>query len=266
MLDGSSFSHGGIMNRRTVAVAVVLAVILAGGIYFVRKNQSFSAPVVKNWEKSKGPVNAPVQIIEYSDFECPACMKAQPALAALMLEYPEKIRIIFRHYPLPMHKWAGVAHQAAECANVQGKFWEFHDLVYQTQPIWTAAPNAPEYLITFAKNVGVDLDKFGACLSDASVTKRILEERAAGSELKLSSTPTFFINGERVVGQIELENQGRNVVRKILGLPPLPPKLPAVSIPAVSVPPVSIPAPQSLPAANLSAPARESLPPQNSQN
>lgn len=245
------------MNRRIVVVAVVLAAVLAGGIYFVRKSQSLSAPAAQNFEKSKGPVNAPVQIIEYSDFQCPACMKAQPALTAIMTEHPGQVRVIFRHYPLPMHKWAGVAHQAAECANVQGKFWEFHDIVYQTQPIWTAAPNAPEYLISFAKNAGVDLDKFGTCLSEASVTKRIMEERATGSALKLSSTPTFFINGERIVGQIELENQGRNLVRKILGLPPLAPKLPTVSIPAVQVTPPSL---------KIPAPAQEIPPPQTSQS
>lgn len=245
------------MNRRTVIVAFFLAIILAAGIYVIRKDKSFSAPAVQNWEKSKGPVNAPVQIVEYSDFQCPACMKVQPILASIMREYPDKVRIVFRHYPLPMHKWAGVAHQAAECANVQGKFWEFHDMVYQTQNIWSAAQNAPEYLISFAKNAGVDLDKFGACLSDASVTKRIMEERATGTELKLSSTPTFFINGERVVGQIELENQGRNVIRKILGLPPLENKAP---VPTIPLPPA---APSPVPPPALVA---ENLPPQTSQN
>ena len=233
------------MNSRTVAVSIILAVLLAGGIYFVRKNQSLQSPVpaAQNWEKSKGPVDAPIQIVEYSDFQCPACMKVQPFLLSLMQEYPEKIRIIFKHYPLPMHKWAGVAHQAAECANVQGKFWEFHDLIYPTQMIWSSSSNAAEYLISFAKSTGVDLDKFGACLSDAEVTKRIMEERASGSALRLSSTPTFFINGERVVGQVELENQGRNIIRKILGLPPLPPKGPLLSVPVPAAPVSQISAP-----------------------
>lgn len=234
------------MNRRTLIVAVVLAAVLAGGIYFVRKTHGTqsSAPAPEKWEKSKGPINAPVTIIEYSDFQCPACMKVQPTLAAIMNEYPGKIRMIFKHYPLPMHRWAGVAHQAAECANVQGKFWEFHDKVYGEQELWSEAPNAPEYLISYAKDAGVNLDKFGTCLSDADVTRRIIDERAGGTLLQLSSTPTFFINGERVVGQVELENNGRNVVRKFLGLPPLPPKpaveapkaQPAASQPATSAP------------------------------
>lgn len=227
------------MNRRTVIVAVILAIILAGGIYFAQKNNGihFSPSSPRIGEKGKGPVNAPVQIVEYSDFQCPACMKAQPILTEILSEYPGKIRLVFHHYPLPMHQWAGLAHQAAECANIQGKFWEFHDKVYLNQPIWSAAANAPEFLISYAKEAGVDLDTFGACLSNGEVTRKIMDERAGGTALRLSSTPTFFINGERVVGQIELENNGRNVIRKILGLPPLPPKTAVPPVPVLQMPP-----------------------------
>ncbi len=235
------------MNKRTLIVGIVLAGILAGGILFFRKSNMSGLNVPgQSGLKTKGPADAPVEIVEYSDFQCPACMKAQPTLKAIMEEYPGKIRVTFMHFPLPMHQWAGLAHQAAECANQQGKFWEYHDLVYSKQTVWSSSPNPSESLIAYGRDAGLDLDKFGVCLSDGAITKKILEERARGQSLQLASTPTFFINGERVVGPIELENRGRDVVRKTLGLPPLPPKPPAAfSLPEPPPPPGALPSQSS---------------------
>ncbi len=255
------------MNRRTVVVALVLAVVLGGGIYFVKKTRSDQSVLTspQKGEKSKGPANAPVQIIEYSDFQCPACMKAQPIINAILEEYPGKIKFVFQHYPLPMHQWAGLAHQAAECANVQGKFWQFHDKVYQKQPIWSAAANVPELIISYAKDAGVDIDAFGACLSNGDITRKILDERKAGTALRLSSTPTFFINGERVVGQIELENNGRNIIRKILGMPPLPAKTPVPAVPPLlGTPPAQAPSVPALP--QIALPVQETSSKKTAQN
>lgn len=218
------------MNKRTLATGIIVIAVLVSGILWLRQGRGRRlGPLFARQEayaKVKGPADAPVQIVEYSDFQCPACMKAQPSLNAILQEYPGKIRLTFFHYPLPMHPWAGIAHQAAECANRQGKFWEFHDRVYREQPVWSVAANASELLISYAKDAGVDLDAFGACLSNAEVTRKILGERARGQGLQVASTPTFFINGERVVGQAELDANGRNIIRKILGMPPLPPPKP----------------------------------------
>lgn len=219
--------------------SLIIAAALVCGILYLKKGNFAGIPsqhAQRSGTKSKGPENAPVQIVEYSDFQCPACMKAQAPLAALLKEYPDKIHITFMHYPLPMHPWAGIAHQAAECANRQGKFWEFHDRVYKEQPVWTVAPNPSESLISYARDAGVDLDTFGACLSDPNVTKTILDEKESGQKLQVASTPTFFINGERVVGQIELETTGRAVIRKALGLPPETP------MPATAAHPAPVPA------------------------
>ncbi len=220
------------MNQKTIITGIVLAAALAGGIFFLKSKRGpmMPAPLPKqaeNWIKAKGPQGAPIQIVEYSDFQCPACMRAEPVLKAIMEEYPEKIRFIYLHYPLPMHQWSGLAHQAAECANRQGKFWEYHDRLYKEQPAWSVAFNVPELIVSYAGEAGIDLQVFGTCLSDGGVTQQILKERASGQTLQIRSTPTFFINGQRVVGEIELEGKGRDIIRQILGLPPLPKKVEA---------------------------------------
>ncbi len=220
------------MNKRTLITGVVLAAILAGGILFLQKQRGpVQAPQAQGQGKSKGPADAPVKIVQYSDFQCPACMYAEPLVEKILAEYPGKIQLTYMHYPLPMHQWAGLAHQAAECASREGKFWQYHARLYSEQQIWSGSLNPSEYMLTYANELGIDLMKFGSCLSNPEVTQAILKERASGQAVQIRSTPTFFINGERVVGQIELEANGRNIIRKILGLPPLPPS-PAPASPA----------------------------------
>lgn len=216
------------MNKRTLITGLILTVALVAGILAVRKNPGTAVVKVEvGGAKVKGPSDAPVKIVEYSDFQCPACQRAQATLEALFREYPGKIQLTYMHYPLPMHQWAGLAHQAGECANQQGKFWEYHDKVYAQQAVWSAAKNPSELLIAYAKDAGVDLDKFGGCLSDPVITKKILDEKAKGQALQVSSTPTIFINGERVVGPMEMEMRSRNIVRKALGMELLPEVKPA---------------------------------------
>ncbi len=226
------------MNKRTLITGVILIAVLSGIIFLLRSGRLPTGEIKPEaGVKIRGPLNAPVKIVEFSDFQCPACMKAEPMITALFEKYPGKINLTFYHFPLPMHRWAGVAHQMSECVNRQGKFWEYHDRVYKLQPIWSASPSPVDLLISYAKETGADMNQFTACLSDAAVTRKVLDERAKGQSLQVNSTPTLFINGERVVGPVELEKRGEEIVRKVLGLPPLPPKPAAPEVP--SFPPAS---------------------------
>ncbi len=227
------------MKSRYFLTGAVIILILVAGMVWLKKSRPALQPsnVAASQKKSKGPAGAPIKIIEYSDFECPACRMAIPTVQSMMEAYPEKIYFTFHHYPLEGHKVSPLAHVAAECAAVQNKFWPYHDKLYQQQKIWTKAANPSEIFLRYAQENGLELDAFAKCLTDDKIRRQILLEKSEGEALVIRSTPTFFINGERVVGPMELKQKGVAKVREILGLPPLPtpppaqPESAAVSLP-----------------------------------
>ncbi|HAT48825.1 MAG: DsbA family protein [Nitrospirae bacterium] len=149
---------------------------------------------------SRGPANAPVTIIEFSDFECPYCRKAQAVLGKLKETYGDKLRFVFRHYPLPFHKLAPKASEAAMCANEQGKFWDFHDALFTDSQ--SLAVDALKELATKLK---LDTAKFDECLTSSRHASRISSDSAEGQQLGITGTPTFFINGLKLVGAVPLD-------------------------------------------------------------
>lgn len=211
------------MNIRYLLMGVILAGGIVGGVLLLKKNQP-AIPVVQASSapetKVRGPKDAKVQIIEYSDFQCPACQRAQAAIQNVLAAYPNEVRLIFRHFPLSGHIWSGISHQAAECANEAGRFWDYHDRLYAEQSKWSGPTNPTGTFLIYARDMGLDLDKFAACLTDQRITRRIIEEKQKGDSLKVSSTPTFFIQEERLVGPVEFQTKAETIVRKVLGLPP----------------------------------------------
>ncbi|MBF0420557.1 MAG: DsbA family protein [Magnetococcales bacterium] len=150
---------------------------------------------------SRGLANAPVTIVEFSDFECPYCRKAQPVLGQLKTAYGDKVRFVFRHYPLPFHKLAPKASEASMCANEQNKFWEYHDALFaESQSL------AEDALKELAKKVGLDAAKFDECIKSSRHAARIAADAAEGKQLGITGTPTFFVNGIKMVGAVPLEN------------------------------------------------------------
>ena len=210
------------MKYRYALAGAGLVAVLAGGVFLMKRGQPFS-PALRLQEdllKSKGPQNAPVEMIEYSDFQCPACQLAQAKLKKILAGHPEKIHLIFRHFPLSGHRWSPLAHQAAECAAQKGKFWEFHDKLYDNQQIWSSAPNAVEFFLQYAAELGMNMDLFAGCLNDRDIRQKVLADKKTGEALQINSTPTFFINQERLVGPFDLEQKGEEMIQKILGEPP----------------------------------------------
>ncbi len=143
----------------------------------------------------RGPENAPVTIVEFSDFECPYCGRATPTIQELLAKYPDEVRFYYRHLPLPSHSHARAAATAAICAQVQGKFWTYHDTLFANQ-------NAlgDDDLRRYAEQVELDLDQFDACLASPETAARIDEDLAAAEELGVTGTPVFFVNGIRLKG------------------------------------------------------------------
>ncbi len=149
---------------------------------------------------SKGPADAPITIVEFSDYECPFCVRAEPTVRDVLAAYPGKIRIVYRDYPLPMHPKAPKAAEAAHCAGDQGKYWEMHDKLFTNG----AKLDLPD-LKAHAREVGVDGGKFDQCLDSGEKAKVVESHKKAGDEAGVSGTPAFFINGRLLSGAQPLE-------------------------------------------------------------
>ena len=143
----------------------------------------------------KGPSNAPVQIIEFSDFECPFCFRANPTVAQVMSTYGDRVRLVYRHLPLPNHPNARPAAEAAACANDQGRFWEYHDRLFANQSK-LSTPDLKQH----AADLGLDTAKFNACVDSRRFQKDVDADMDAAQLLGVSGTPHFFINGRALSG------------------------------------------------------------------
>ena len=149
--------------------------------------------------------NAKVVLIEYGDFQCPACSTMSPKVKALSEEYGEKITIIYRNFPLSIHPNALSAAAAAEAAGLQGKYWEMHDLLYEKQTEWGSAnaTERTEFYKKYAKEVGVkDEEKFIEDMKSSNISKKIAFDKALGVDAKITGTPSFFLNGEEIKNDI----------------------------------------------------------------
>jgi len=150
---------------------------------------------------SRGPANAPVTIVEFADFQCPYCVRILPALDQLMKDYGDKVRLVYRQYPLSMHNNAEVAARASLCANEQGKFWEMHDGMFANQQALDAAQ-----LKTTAAGLGLDAQAFNECLDSGRYADEVAADGAAGSAAGVSGTPALFVNGRFIAGAVPLDD------------------------------------------------------------
>ncbi|MEW6431686.1 MAG: thioredoxin domain-containing protein [Myxococcota bacterium] len=144
---------------------------------------------------TKGPKNAPVTIIAFSDFQCPFCSRAVPTLKQIEETYGNKVRVAFKHQPLPFHQNAKLAAMASMAANEQGKFWEMHDKMFANQQALDRAS-----LERYASELGLDMGKFKAALDSNKFDAYVTADSNEGMRVGANGTPTFFINGRQVVG------------------------------------------------------------------
>ncbi|GHH02582.1 thioredoxin domain-containing protein [Comamonas sp. JC664] len=155
---------------------------------------------------SRGAADAPVTVVAFSDFECPFCARAVPTLKALEQEYAGKLRVAFKHQPLAQHPNAQPAAAASMAAHEQGKFWEFHDLLFANQRKLDRAS-----LETYAKELGLDMNRFKAALDSRKHDAHITADASEAMRVGATGTPTFFINGRPVVGARPID-QFRNII------------------------------------------------------
>lgn len=146
-----------------------------------------------------GPADAKVVVVEFGDYQCPACGKYHPILKNEILpQYDGKVKFVFLNYPLPIHKNAQAASQAAEAAGLQGKFWQMHDLLYEKQSEWENEKDPIKKFEDYAKQIGLDLGKFQQDYASQKVADIINNQAALGDAFNVPGTPTFYVNGVQV--------------------------------------------------------------------
>ena len=153
---------------------------------------------------SRGPQTAPITIVEFSDYECPFCGRAEPVLQEVLDRYPGQVRIVYRHLPLSFHKNARPAAAAAICAEEQDKFWEYHARLFENQ-----RKLATDDLAQYAAELELDLERWNACIESDETNARVDADLAEARALGASGTPAFFINGISLSGALPAEDFAR---------------------------------------------------------
>lgn len=144
-----------------------------------------------------GSETSPVVLEEFADFQCPTCASKHPIVKEVISNYGQRIKYVFRNYPLPMHSNAYEAALSAEAAGLQGKFWQMQDLIFKNQATWSSqTPNARSTFKEYAQRIGLDVAKFEADVTGLSAKGRVDQDVRRANSLGVSGTPTFFLNGQ----------------------------------------------------------------------
>lgn len=150
-------------------------------------------------EHIRGNKEASATLVEYSDFQCPACAAYYPLVKQIENDFGDGLRIVYRNFPLvSIHKNAFDGAKAAEAANRQGKFWEMHDLLFENQPEWSDESNPKTYFVMYAQSLHLDISQFNTDFADPVIADAIRSQMAGGDALQVHSTPTFFLNGRQL--------------------------------------------------------------------
>jgi len=208
-------------------LGVIIAAILAIGGFVLfsngdgATNSSQKIDIDASIGYKRGPDNALVKIIEFGDFQCQACAGAAENFEKIQENNPEKVQIIYRHFPLTeIHRNAYSSAQAAEAAGAQGKFWEMYNLLFINQSTWSDLGDATEFYVEAAKTLGLDENKFRNELNNDDFKKKINFDSDFGDKVGVNSTPTFFINGKQFTGGRSIEDWQKAVDQALAEIQP----------------------------------------------
>jgi protein-disulfide isomerase len=197
--------------KRALPLLIIAAVLVAAvaGTWILLRSQKSSNSANNDPSPSgveppgaepphvRGNANAPVTLEEFADFQCPSCGAYYPELKKIESEFGDRLRVIFRERPLvPPHEHALIAAQAAEAAGMQGRFWEMHDKLYENQKAWSEARDLVPIFVDYAKQIGLDTDRFMKDLNGEMVASRIFQDGKRAHALNVNGTPTFYVNGK----------------------------------------------------------------------
>ena len=194
---------------------ILVCVILIFGIKLLKGQNPIWAASTQ-MSHSKGSLQAPVKIIEYMDFQCPACANGAHLLENFINNNPDKFYLEVKYYPLDMHLHAMRAARYAECAGRQGKFWPMYDLLFKEQSTWAPLLNAEPVFGEMTKTIKLDPKKLEQCLVDPTINNRILKDKEKGKTQEVKSTPTYFINNKMLVGTVNLEKELKSALNNLV--------------------------------------------------
>jgi protein-disulfide isomerase len=195
------------VSKEAKILSAILVAVVGGMVaLFMIANKSSSTPapvgdktkIIRDSSHKTG--TGPVQLVEFGDFECPACGVAEPAVEQLLKDYNGKVSLYFRNFPLPQHLNAQAAAQAAEAAADQGKYWEMHNKLYATQKDWETTADPTDTFVGYAKDLGLDTTKFKTALTAKTFQSVIDQDTADATALSVNATPTFYFNGVKFAG------------------------------------------------------------------
>jgi protein-disulfide isomerase len=222
LIAGLAFDDEQLRDEATVGVllAAVLATLVGLAVFrlaaVLRGERTASLPMVLDrpvdpeHDHIRGPLDAPLELVEYGDFECPFCGKATGVVRDLRERFGDELRYVFRHLPLTdVHDHAELAAQAAEAAGAQGRFWEMHDRLFAHQDELEG-----EDLVGYAGEIGLDVEQFVRDLEQERLLARVREDVASAEASGATGTPTFFVRGRRHVGPYDAETLARELTAR----------------------------------------------------
>lgn len=182
--------------------------IMVGAFFLLSEDTSAPSQSVDNPlqitedDHIRGNEDAPITIIEYGDFQCPHCANAKPELDQILKDFSGDVRLIYRHFPITnIHPHARTAARASEAAAQQDDFWAMHDLLFSRQDEWSNDPNAQETFTSYAQQLGLDMEQYQTDFESAG--SKVDRDSQAAQQLGVQSTPTFYLNGEKVEGSTD---------------------------------------------------------------
>lgn len=204
-MSSSSFGRiGRILGILACLVAFVGFLAWVGNAQDHANDPATLAVAVSDSDWSRGSASAPITLVEYSDFQCPACAAYYPVVKQLHEAYGDQLRIVYRNFPLTqIHPNAQLAAQAAEAAGNQGKFFEMHDALFEGQRTWSGLADPTDTFVGYAYALGLDLEQFQADLTGTAVKQAIADDLASGTRSNVDSTPTFYLNGTEITANIQ---------------------------------------------------------------
>lgn len=193
-----------------IGIGILTVAILVGAVFFLSNsnvppaknaNTKVDAKLLIKEDSHKiATDSASVTIVEFGDYQCPACGAAHPIVKQILKDYSEKVNFVFRNFPLPQHQNAQIAAEAAEAAGAQGKYWQMYDKLYESQTEWAESTIPLDLFTKYADELNLDLEQFKNDTTTNKFQQKIEADKNDGLNLIVNSTPTFFINGQKMNG------------------------------------------------------------------
>lgn len=204
---------------------LVLVIVLLFAYYFYAMSRrgdvgTVENIVIKETDHIRGAQDAKLTLVEFGDYQCPACGVYEPLVRQVMKDNKTVLKVVFKHFPLTqIHQNALLAAKATEAAGLQGKFWEMHEMLYDKQEEWSKGLNAHDIIVGYAVTLGLNKNKFMTDLNNKALEDKIFAELKEGLNLGVQGTPTFFLNGKKIENPRSLEDFNKLILETAANIP-----------------------------------------------